>query len=87
MRLCSLLILLALASPATADSLAPETALPQTDGMVRCLAFSPDGKALIAASFSSMRIWETATWELRASIPYGATSLALSRDGEVQLPQ
>jgi WD40 repeat protein len=80
--LCSLLVLLALAVPASADSLNLATRLP-TGGTVRCLAFTLDGKTLVAGSDSDISLWETATWKLRTVLPHAATSCALSGDGEV----
>ena len=80
MRLCSFLILLALAGPARADSLTLEAVLPQTSSDVPVVAFSPDGKTLFAASYRTTQLSETATWQLRESLPYCAKSFALARD-------
>lgn len=83
MRLCSLFLLLALAVPASADSLTLEAVLPQTSSDVPVVAFSPDGKTLFAASYRTTQLWETATWQLRESLPYCAKSFALAREGHV----
>lgn len=50
-------------------------------GLFWSLAFTADGKTLAAGGVAKVCLWETATWELRAALPYGATSLAFSRDG------
>jgi WD40 repeat protein len=80
MRLFSFLLLLLLAVPASADWHKPEAVL-ASGGMP--VAFSQDGKTLFAASGETTELWETATWQMRASFPYRAKSFALARDGHV----
>ena len=82
-RFCFLLVLLALVVPASADELKLEAVLPQKDGLVKCVAFSPDGNTLVAASENSISVWTTRTWKMRESLRYGTTSLAFAGEGAI----
>lgn len=53
----------------------------EEDYQIFTLAFSADGKTLAAGSFNKTYLWETATWKLRAVLPYDGDSLAFSADG------
>ena len=83
MRLFPLLLLLAFALPASADSLTLEIGLPQRTSFGSAVAFSPDGKTLFTTCSDTTHLWETATWNMRAAVPYCARSFALARDGHV----
>lgn len=47
------------------------------------VGFSPDGKTLAAGSSQETWLWETATWQSRAFLPHGGTSLSFSKDGRL----
>ena len=83
MRLCSILLLLALAWPARADSLKLEAELPEADGMVCWAEFSADGKTLAAGSLTTICLWEATTWKPRAVLHQDANTFAFSQDGRV----
>jgi WD40 repeat protein len=42
--------------------------LPCHDGEGRCVAYSPDGKTLAVATGNVIRLWNTATWQVRATL-------------------
>lgn len=45
------------------------------------LAFHPDGKTLISASLSVVRVWRTSDWREQRSMPDQSGPIALTRDG------
>ncbi|WND23064.1 hypothetical protein RI060_39525 [Streptomyces janthinus] len=66
------------------------------DGVVRAMAFSPDGRTVAAASASAVRVWDVATGRTRHSFtsdapravafgPDGRTVVAASYNGQVRV--
>ncbi|MEH2224251.1 WD40 repeat domain-containing protein [Nostoc sp.] len=51
------------------------------NGPLRCLTFSADGKIFVSCS-GGINIWHLQTQELLAQLPYDATSVAISPDGQ-----
>jgi WD40 repeat protein len=44
------------------------------------MSFFPDGKNLVTASFSTVRVWRTADWTEQTSLPENSGPIVLSRD-------
>jgi WD40 repeat protein len=49
---------------------------------VNCVAFTPDGKRLLAGTEEDIRLWDTATWKQAGSWKGSAVSLSVSPDGK-----
>lgn len=83
MKSVALLLLFVLADVASADSLKAESELSWLEGGAPTVAFSPDGKTLLLGYPDTTELWETATWQLRASFPYHGRSFATAKDGRI----
>jgi WD40 repeat protein len=84
MRPLALILVLLLPLPAAAEEpklLASLSPRERRFWIIYSLAFTRDGKTLAAGSPDRVSLWELASWKLRKSFSYGASSLSFSRDG------
>ena len=76
-----LVLLFPLSAAAEEPQLLASLSPPGNSGVIHCLAFAADGTTLAAGFSKAVHLWDTVGWKLRRTLPYGAMTLSLARDG------